>query len=124
MPKKTEKKIKYHMGNEKLPMGGQSMEYEAWQLKEIAKCKKDILYFAQKYFYIVDPDEGEQIIKLFPYQKRLLQTIQENRFTICLSARQSGKCVVEDTMITVRNKKSGMVEKIRIGDLYRQVVNQ
>ncbi len=124
MPKKTEKKLKYHNGNEKLPMGGQEIEYEKWQLKEIAKCKKDILYFAQKYFYIVDPDEGEQIIKLFPYQKRLLKTIEQNRFTICLSARQSGKCVGEDVMITVRNKKTGMVEKIRIGDFYRQAVNQ
>ncbi len=35
------------------------------RIKEIAKCKHDIVYFAENYFYITSLDKGRHIIKLY-----------------------------------------------------------
>jgi hypothetical protein len=35
-----------------------------------------------------------------------------------------GKCLTSDTQITVRNKKSGLVEKIQIGDFHKRFVDR
>ena len=44
-----------------------SREEFEYRISEIAKCKRDICYFAEKYFRIISLDYGLQIIK--PYQK-------------------------------------------------------
>jgi hypothetical protein len=40
---------------------------------------------------------------------------------ICLSCRQSGKCVAENTKITIRNKQTGEIEEINIKDFFNKV---
>ena len=57
---------------------------------EIKKCRKDIIYFAEKYFRIIG-DGGLQLIKLYPKQKELLLAMQRERRLICLAPRQCGK---------------------------------
>ena len=42
------------------------------RVKEIARCKRDICYFAEKYFKIINLDKGLMTIKLYPKQKELL----------------------------------------------------
>jgi len=63
------------------------------RILEIAKCKRDIVYFAENYFRIIsnDPKPGIYIIKLYEKQKEMLRAFANNRRTICLSARQTGK---------------------------------
>lgn len=39
-------------------------EYE-WRIREIVRCKKDIVYFAENYFRIVNLDKGLHVIKLY-----------------------------------------------------------
>ena len=39
---------------------------------ELIRCRSDIVYFAEKYFTIVNQDQGEHVIKLFPKQQELL----------------------------------------------------
>jgi hypothetical protein len=63
----------------------------AEHLVEIAKCKKDIKYFAQKYYKVVSNELGEHVISLRDFQKRLLDHFTKNRHVIVMSGRQSGK---------------------------------
>ena len=55
------------------------------------KCANNIIYFAENYLHIVNLDEGKQKIKLHRYQKKALNKMVDNRFSVLLFARQSGK---------------------------------
>ena len=79
------------MGNPKLPTKDSGFEYTEEMVSEIAKCGESLMHFAKNYFYIIDPDKGKVVIKLFDYQERLLRAFEEERFNIVLSSRQSGK---------------------------------
>lgn len=68
-------------------------EYE-YRIKEIAKCKRDIVYFAENYFRIINLDRGLEIIKLFDIQKELLNFLVQNNKIICCSGRQQGKSTI------------------------------
>lgn len=60
------------------------------EISEWLKCKNDILYFAEKYCKLMTP-EGIKSITLRDYQKRYLRHLEQNRLSIYLSCRQSGK---------------------------------
>lgn len=84
-------KISPFMRNDtKLRKANLNFQYSEEETLEIIKCKKDILYFAEKYVYLMTP-KGKQIIKLRGYQKRLLKLMQDNRWIILLQSRQSAK---------------------------------
>ena len=73
MPKKPESS--FYLGNQNLPTTEATFDYEAhpeW-VEDIAKCRKNILYFAENFFYITNLDEGKMKIKLHSYQKRILR---------------------------------------------------
>lgn len=85
----TKKEI--YNNNINLKRTGVELEFTDFHLKEIARCKKDIFYFAQNYVKIVTLDKGIQPFVPYDYQKRIIKTILNNRFTVILSSRQSGK---------------------------------
>ena len=47
--------------------------------------------------------------------------MDENRFTIFTTSRQAGKCIHPSTEITVRNKKTGLIERLTIKEFYDNV---
>ena len=84
-------KVSPFMRNDtKLRKANLIFQYTDEESLEIIKCKKDILYFAEKYVYLQTPT-GKQIVKLRKYQKKLLTCLQNNRWSILLQSRQSGK---------------------------------
>ena len=90
-------------------------------IDEIKKVANDIEYFIRTYVKIITLDSGPQLFGLHDYQKDWINKCQNNKFVIGKWSRQSGKCVTEDTMITVRNKNTNEVETIPIGIFYRQM---
>lgn len=58
---------------------------------EIARCKRDICYFAEKYFKIINLDVGLTTIKLYPKQRELLNFFTKEKRCITLASRQSSK---------------------------------
>jgi hypothetical protein len=64
---------------------------------------------------------GKTIIKLYPKQEELVRTMATKKRVICLSCRQSGKCVDKNTKITVKNKQTDEIEEITIGDFYNKI---
>ena len=91
---------------------------------EIAKCKRDIVYFAEKYYRVISLDKGLHIIKLYDVQKEFLRFLVNNNKVICVSGRQQGKCVFKDTKIKIRNKKTGEIQEIEIEKFYEMIKNK
>lgn len=80
-------------------------EYNYEQLQELKKCAGDPIYFIKNYVKIVHPKEGVVPFDLFDYQENMITSFHEEQYTIVLSARQTGKCVGEDTKILVIDKR-------------------
>ena len=51
----------------------------------------DPQYFIEKYIKIVSLDKGLIPFDMYPFQKEMVGTFHNNRFTICKLPRQSGK---------------------------------
>jgi len=68
----------------------QEHEYTLEEVRELKKCSEDIWYFF-KYIKIVHPDKGRLSFDPYLYQKEMINLIVNNRFTIFLLSRQSGK---------------------------------
>ena len=74
-------------------------DYSEEELKEIARCATDIVYFANKYCVSMT-DDGVQKITLRPYQEKVLRAYQENRWIVFLASRQIGKTIMNGIFIT------------------------
>ena len=86
-------KMPFYEGKQFLKRGNIVFEYTDEEIQELARCAADIVYFAEKYAVVLT-DEGIQQVKLRDYQKDMLRNFQNNRFNICLAARQMGKTVM------------------------------
>jgi len=80
-----------YLGNPNLKKANVTQEWTKKEIEEYAKCMKDPIYFIQEYIRIVSLDEGLIPFKLYDFQKEMVGTFHNNRFTICKLPRQSGK---------------------------------
>ena len=83
--------IDAYLGNPNLKKINTPVEFTKDQIVEYQKCAGDPLYFMEKYVKIVSLDEGLIPFKMYDFQKKIVNTIHNNRFTICKLPRQSGK---------------------------------
>ena len=126
-----------YLGNRNLPTANAEFEWNEQMVKDLKKCKRNLLYFAENFFTIVNLDRGREKIKLFPCQKKVLRSLRDNRFNIVLASRQVGKttmmtiyalwvaCFLEDQRIlVVANKEQTAInifKRIRLA--YEQLPN-
>jgi hypothetical protein len=64
------------------------------QLEEFMKCADPVAgpqYFMDNFFYIQHPTKGKMLYHPFDYQKRLIDTYHNYRFSISMMPRQTGK---------------------------------
>lgn len=64
------------------------------QLAEFVKCADPVTgpqYFMNNFFHIQHPTKGKMLYHPFEYQKRLIDTYHQNRFSISMMPRQTGK---------------------------------
>ena len=69
---------------------------QAWTQKDIleyTKCMNDPAYFAETYLKVISLDRGLVPFKLYPYQHNMFNHFENNRFSIVLACRQSGKSI-------------------------------
>ena len=83
-----------YKGNTNISKKGAVFEYTPEQLLEIEKCINSPSYFAETYFKIVTLDEGLQTIKLFPFQKEIVDSYESNRKLLLATSRQVGKTTI------------------------------
>jgi hypothetical protein len=68
--------------------------YTDEQIREFALCADPItgpLYFMDHFFYIQHPTKGRMLYHPFDYQRRLVETYHNYRFSISMMPRQTGK---------------------------------
>ena len=80
-----------YLGNPLLKKAGTPEEFTEEQIKEYIKCSKDPVHFIENYMKIVNVDEGLVPFDMYSFQKKIVNTIHDNRFTIAKLPRQSGK---------------------------------
>ena len=85
--------VTYH-GNPNLKKANIQQSWTKEQLKEYSLCMEDPQYFIENYVKIVSLDEGLVPFKMYDFQKEMVGTFHNNRFTICKLPRQSGKSTV------------------------------
>jgi len=90
--------------NPALKKANTEMEYTPEQIQELRKCANDPIHFIKKYVMIQHPTQGTVPFDLFDYQEEMVEAYHKCRYSITLSARQTGKCVSGDTIITVIDK--------------------
>ncbi|OUU19168.1 MAG: hypothetical protein CBC05_00530 [Crocinitomicaceae bacterium TMED45] len=61
------------------------------ELKQSADKKSGYLYFMKNFMWIQHPTKGRMKFNPYPFQERLLETYNDNRFAIAMCARQTGK---------------------------------
>lgn len=92
------------------------------QIEEMIRCKEDIIYFANNFFYIINQDEGQIKIPLRDYQKQILKVYSEppngKRHILNMQGRQSGKCFSRLSTIRVRNKLTGEESDLDVSSLF------
>ena len=88
-----------YLGNPRLKKANVKVEYTEEQVKELARCAKDIRYFCNTYMKIVNVDEGLMNFSTYEFQDNIIHSVQKNRFTICKMPRQSGKTTVMTALI-------------------------
>ena len=80
-----------YLGNPNLKKANVQQEWTKKELIEYQRCMEDPLYFIQNYVKIVSLDEGLVPFKMYDFQKEMVGTFHNNRFTICKLPRQTGK---------------------------------
>jgi hypothetical protein len=105
----------HYLGNPLLKKANTRVNLTVEQLGELTKCSLDPVYFARNYMKIVTLDHGLQPFEMFPFQERLMQSFQNNRFNIAMLSRQSGKSLQLTTPIPTPNGWTTMGD-ITVGD--------
>ena len=80
-----------YLGNPNLKKINVPVEFTEEQIKEFTKCQNDPLYFIKNYVQIVSLDKGLVPFNLYDFQEKMVDTMHNERFTICKLPRQSGK---------------------------------
>ena len=83
----------HYLGNINVKRDGVQQQWVEHEVVEYAKCMSDPSYFARKYVKIISLDEGLVNFDLYPYQEQMFNHFNDNRFSIVLACRQSGKSI-------------------------------
>ena len=85
--------IESYLGNPNVKRDGVLQKWTPELLQEYKKCMDDPVYFAEEYVKVISLDQGLVSFKLYPYQRTMFEHFKENRFSVVLACRQSGKSI-------------------------------
>ena len=111
--------------NPNLKKAHELTELDFEKVEELKKCITDPTYFTKNYVFVTHPTEGRIPFELYDYQEDLIESYNENKYNIVLSARQTGKTETScafllwyaifhsnKTVLIVSNKSSNAMEII------------
>lgn len=102
-------------GQPRLRNAGAVIDYTEEMEIEYGKCILDPIYFVETYAKIVHVDRGLINFLPYEYQKKIIRTAIDNRYTICKLPRQAGKDLVLTTLIPTPSGFKPMGD-IHVGD--------
>jgi len=80
-----------YLGNPNLKKANTVVEFTKNDIKEYHKCAQSPTYFIENYVQIVSLDEGLVPFEMYDFQKGMVETMHDKRFSIFKLPRQSGK---------------------------------
>jgi hypothetical protein len=83
--------VRGYNGNANLKKKNTDIEWTEDKISEFVKCAKDPIYFAEQYINIVHVDRGLIPIRLYDYQRDIINKITDNRRCAVVTSRQAGK---------------------------------
>lgn len=83
--------VSHYLGNPNVKAPHSNLDYTPEQLREYKKCMEDPIYFAETYVKIMSVDYGTIPFTLYGFQKEMVESFRNNRFSICKLPRQCGK---------------------------------
>jgi len=121
-------------GNANLRHANDKIIYTDDMKVEFVKCMSDILYFGEKYCNIISVDKGKILIKFWEFQKRMLKAmykspeyrnedgeLEQKQNLVVLCPRQAGKCINYWGKIRIRNKNTGKIVELSIGQFHEMI---
>lgn len=84
-------KIKNYLANPKLKRVGEQIPFTEEQGIELVRSEMDPVYFCKNYVKIIHVDRGMINFDPYDFQKDIVRSFVDNRFTIICSCRQAGK---------------------------------
>jgi len=94
------------------------------EVNEYMKCKMSVHYFAEQYCQIKREDGTIGPMKLREYQKDIINLYTQNRFSILMASRQTGKCNSFSTKLLALNEETKDIYEIPFFEFYYDVVRQ
>ena len=82
-----------YLGNVNIKRDGVDEEWDAHKINEYKRCMQDPAYFCRTYVKVIHLDKGLVNFNLYPYQEEMFSHFEDNRFSIVLACRQSGKSI-------------------------------
>jgi hypothetical protein len=83
--------FKGYNGNINLKRAGVGVDWTPEMISEWIKCSQDPIYFAENYMKIIHVDRGLVNFEMYDFQKDMIRSMHDNRYTIIATARQIGK---------------------------------
>lgn len=82
-----------YLGNPKIKRANVEQPWTPFEVSEYERCAADPEYFCRTYIKVIKPGQGLIDYEPYPYQIRMMDSFQKNRFNVVLACRQSGKSV-------------------------------
>jgi hypothetical protein len=83
----------HYLGNPHVKKDGVQEDWTQEKVAEYAKCMADPAHFATNHLKIINLNDGLVPFELYPYQEEMFKKFNDNRFTVVLACRQSGKSI-------------------------------
>ena len=112
------------LGNPNIKPFGANIDWTQEMVEEWEKCYRDPIYFTEKYVKIINLNKGLVNFVPYDYQREIIQTIHDERFTILACCRQSGKCLTGDNKLNIRNKNTGEVISVTFDEFNYMMSNK
>lgn len=116
-----------YRANPLLKKEGVQIEFTQDQVEEYIKCAQDPVYFIQNYVKVVHVDHGVIPFKMWDFQKDMIRTFHDNRFSIVKCPRQVGKTISSVAYIlwmTLFNSDQNIAILANKGDLAREILDR
>jgi len=82
-----------YLGNPKIKRADVKVKMSKDEITEYIKCANNPIYFIRSYFKIVNIDGGLIPFDMYDFQEHVVDMMHNNRFSILLQCRQSGKTI-------------------------------
>lgn len=122
------KKSTGYNGNPNLTKSGTRHEWTPDILRELNRCRKDPVYFARKYFKIINVDDGLVPLDLYEFQEDAIKLYAAgNRKIILNTSRQIGKTTFATAIIlhyAIFNPSKRIALLANKGDTAREILSR